>query len=85
MKIQVTQEDINQGVRACTNNCAVALALKRAGFPFVQVHSKSVITKMRDDFTVAESIPLPEEVAFFIDSFDDGDPVGPIEFELSES
>lgn len=83
MKIVVTQEDIAHGKRACMFDCAVALALKRAGVKFIKLSYNEIITKVGPDgLEVLESIPLPPEATQFIVDFDDQTPVSPFEFEL---
>ncbi len=78
MKITVTNDDIDQGRKRDPNNCAVALALRRAGVAHFGVTGMLVC--------IAEgpaSVMLPANVQEWIMEFDRGLTVGPIEFELS--
>ncbi len=82
MKIQVTQEDINQGVRQECEKCPIALAVIRAIGPQAATMRISV-----DDAWVdigEESWCLPRSAARFVSDFDSGKAVTPFEFELTE-
>lgn len=76
MKIQVTQEDINNGMRRNGNKCPVTLAIKRAtGIALVSSGLTICVYGRR------ELIP-PVAVTEFIEQFDAGNPVSPFEFNL---
>ena len=76
MKIDVTQEDIDRGVKGACTQCPVALALARA-FPDVYVDVATTQLLVGDEF-----IRAPSVVSIFIEDFDDGEPVQPFSFDL---
>lgn len=83
MKIQVTDDDIAVGKRGCGDQCPIFHAIKR-----VMMNENIIVFNHRIQlydkaFRVAiRSILLPKEVTAFIDSFDDGNPSQPFEFDL---
>jgi hypothetical protein len=76
MKIQVTREDIEQGRRRDPNNCAVAVALRRAGV------SHFGVTGMVVSFAGSTVVLLPVTVQEWIMDFDWGVKMDPMEFDL---
>jgi hypothetical protein len=80
MKITVTQEDIQAGQRRDPEQCAVALALFRAGLDHCGVMGPSVTVS--DAFGRLICLPLPVAVSDWIFDFDAGKAVGPITFEM---
>ena len=92
MRIEVTQEDIDQGVRCDTDNCPVALAIGRqfkdcfavlvgdanaAVFRFYHDERSNMTRQTRSDF------PLPQEAKTFVVDYDAGEEVAPFAFEVS--
>lgn len=81
MRIQVTAEDIANGIPYECEACPVALALKK--------HSPNVdadIIVDADNIWWGEAAySTPEEVVSFITNFDKGDAVEPFEFYLEEA
>ena len=79
-KITVTQEHIDKGDVGSSHSCPVAIACKDAGLidPCVD---KLVISQELSDGAVI-GIYTPIKVAEFIENFDAGKEVKPIEFEL---
>jgi hypothetical protein len=80
MKIRVTQEHINQGVKFHAGKCPVALACREAtGQPHVV---------SRDEIIVLTSPMIrhktPADVGAFIYAFDHSRLVQPLEFELED-
>lgn len=73
MKIVVTQQDIDAGRKFCARECAIALAMKRAGFNFEKLFGTVIVIDGKDH-------PLPEELTVKINEFDDGN-LTPFEFE----
>jgi len=77
MKVTVTQQHIDKGVKGSCGFCPIALAIKEAfNTDYVLVAS---------DLDIGESIrdfPTPEEVQQFYCDFDRGQPVQPFTFEL---
>lgn len=73
-KIQITQEDIDRGVRRSASNCAIAVGLKEEFAYEISVTNMIVIG---NDAYQAE----PEVVRWFA-NFDMGRPVKPITIEL---
>ena len=77
MKIQVTEEDIKNGVRHFCSSCPVALAIKKL-YPaetWVSVSARRVVIE-------ETSYDLPEVAITFIQMFDKGQKVEPITFDL---
>lgn len=79
MKITVTQEHINRGIRSSIWQCPIALAIKEQTKGRVLVAgSTSLVTKNG----VETVYNLPETAARFIINFDNGDKVVPMEFDI---
>ncbi len=76
MKINVTQNDINQGRIASADCCPVARAIRR------QTGREALVGPMYCDISDQENIPLPEEVRRFICDFDCGIEGKPFSFYL---
>lgn len=77
--IEVTQDDINNGIRG-SEKCALNLACRRVFNERLEVVTNdSIELKDPDCFYV-----LPEIVQLYIDSYDGGIEVGPMSFSLSE-
>jgi hypothetical protein len=79
IQIQVTQEDIDRGVRCTCENCPLALAMTRA-------LAQDVVVVIGEYFFISEADkdakPLPRVAEMFRSAFDAGFPVQPFEFEL---
>ena len=73
-KIQITQEDIDKGIRRNASNCAIAVGLKQ-NFAY-NISVADVIRIGNDDYQAT-----PEVVRWFV-NFDRGRPVKPITIEL---
>ena len=76
-KIQITQEDIDKGVRRNASNCAIAVGLKQE-FAY-NISVTDVIRIGNDNYQAT-----PEAVRWFA-NFDLGRPVKPITIELVSS
>ena len=75
MRIQVTQQDIDNGTRREGDSCPIALACSRLGLE-VDVHNTSI--------EIADKLHrLPHEAIRFVSNFDDGNDVLPFEFEVA--
>ena len=87
MLVEVTQENINQGVNFSTNSCPVALAMQENGFENVRVN----ILYISYDYQPTP-LQLHNEVCLHIDSplsqwiqvFDDVGEVLPIQIDINE-
>jgi len=80
MKIQVTQGDIDSGVRNNCTMCPVALAIKgQSNLEHIAV-SRFDVSFWRDHHWAFS--PLPFEVIQFIAYFDEGKTVEPFIFDL---
>lgn len=90
MKIQVTQEDIKNGIRGSTTKCPVALACQRALGPDAVACGRAIYTGVvqhakPSNWVVKEygaMFLVPPQVRVWIQDYDDCVPVAPIEFEL---
>ena len=81
MKIQVTQQDIDNGLKGLCTHCPVALAFKRViQGGSVEVGDAAYIFPYNFDGPTV-MITLPEFVHKFIRAFDSGNKVEPFEFE----
>lgn len=80
VKISVTQDDINSGVRNACLDCPIALAIKRAGH-IAKVGSEVVYLppNVRRAFRPTS---LPRSAQRFIRRFDQAKPVEPFNFFL---
>ena len=75
--ISITQDHIDQGIRASCNKCPLALAIKEI-FP-----DKKILVGYNVVFVNSYiGIELPEDLMEFIYSFDSGKLVEPREFQL---
>ena len=78
MKIEVTQEHIDQGIINSLVNCPIALAIKSKGFN-CRLDQLYIYIDLKDKIIY---IQTPKFVANFIKDFDDGRPVSPFSFEI---
>lgn len=79
-RIQVTAEDIANGTRGNCAFCPVARAVCRAtGSVDVSVTGLGVTIWCGEE---TASLAIPDAVGRFVDDFDCGKPVHPIEFDL---
>lgn len=77
MIIEVTQEDIDAGIKKNCTKCPIALAVQRAfKNSSLEIGGLSVY---QDCHKVCE---MPYEARVFVQCFDDGKPVNPFTFEL---
>jgi hypothetical protein len=79
MRIEVTAEDIADGLRNSAYECPIALACKRVGVPVPFVETDQVSNGVQ-----GVPAPLPREARDFIDRYDDGEDVEPFAFEINE-
>ena len=80
MKIEVTQEDIANGIKNSCINCPVARALNRVGFRNANVG----YNKGWEHYGLSmKFFRVPKELSSFIDKFDRGLPVEPASFEIT--
>lgn len=85
MRIEVTQEDINNGRRKSCNACPVALAVKRATQAReVSIHEQVGYFAASSFVTHMDVFDLPSEAIEFIDNFDYGNSVRPFAFEVED-
>lgn len=81
MKIQVTQDHINTGIPKCPGHCPVSIAIQE------NIRNKHVrvgydTVKIENDVFFIHNMPVYCEVAQWINDFDMGLPVEPIEFQI---
>ncbi len=81
MKITVTQEHIDGGVKDSPWACPIARALPRApaGYDYEVFEDRVHLWSSREG---ARYSYLPEEARLFVAKFDNGEAVEPFEFEL---
>ena len=75
--VRVTQWDIDNGLRGSSNDCPIAIALGRAGYP-----DAVVFGAFWRPTHPALSVPMSRPAAKFADRFDDGESVNPSTFHL---
>ena len=80
MKIKVTQEDIDKGIRHSPGSCPVARAINRQS----EKDNASVGLSCIYFYNIGgfSETPTPLDAALFINKFDQRQPVKPFEFEL---
>ncbi|WP_420431490.1 hypothetical protein [Candidatus Poriferisocius sp.] len=85
MKIEVTQDHIDQGFRKSCRGCPVARAICDAypGEPIVLVDGADVMVYEEDQTSVLYDLPL--EAVLFIKDYDVRNPVEPFTFTLEEA
>ena len=90
MKIYITAENIEQGKPSCDETCALALAFKDAGFcasvgdDSVDLWPAAADEVDRFGFRPTRCYYLPDELIRFVSSFDDKQPIEPMEFDFSD-
>ena len=78
--IEVTQEDIDRGVRKESCQCPIALALQRCtGYLWAAGPLEACRIGVADS-----DVEFPRDAKRFIRNFDDGLPVQPFSFEYDE-
>ena len=85
MKIQVTQADIERGIKNRCDFCPVAIAISRhlpTGLE-ITVFSEAMLFEGRFGDGPSTAIDTDQTVVDFIESFDNGKPVAPFSFNLS--
>ena len=80
-RIEVTAEDIAKGVQGSSDSCPIALAVKR--------ECRDDIEAYVDAYSVDLCFPTfglysieSSDIEWFVESFDEGEPVDPIAFDL---
>lgn len=81
LEITVTADHIARGARCTSDACPVALAIKETLHPLSVDVQVEVINFGVPGGKFAPVVP-PDEVACFVDEFDDGLPVQPFTFTL---
>lgn len=84
MKISVTQDDIDKGIRLLSDSCPVAIAMNRCGFVRSAAYKTYLIWNHRGTFSGWNGMATPLLVKEFITKFDEGQAVSPFEFDLDE-
>ena len=79
MKIEVTQEDIEQGWPSSTTHCPIALAVKRTLQREVEVYMASIVLSPASPYRQRIWVG---EIKDFVRDYDAGWPVQPITFDL---
>lgn len=79
MKVIVTQDHINNGMKNCTKLCPIALALREHGVA-PSVGASHAGLYIDNGFWYRGR--LPDAAQLFVARFDEGDKVEPFEFDL---
>ena len=82
MRIEVTEESIEDGVRGSPSECPIAQALCAHGFGWPSVRRDHVVFTKHPGNFLGIKADLPEEAQTFVRSYDDGEEVEPFEFEI---
>ena len=80
MRIEVTQEDIDNGEKRKCDTCAVAIAAHRAFKDCIILVDGEQMDVIRNGKW--KVIDLPDSATRFIEDFDAGRPVQPFSFEV---
>lgn len=82
--INVTQEDIDEGLPDKCSQCPVALAVKRYVRPryYIMVSAQHLTVYPPGPALDQCLYPMPDSVSNFVQNFDDAQRVKPFEFEL---
>lgn len=75
MRIDVTQDDIDAGIRIDCTHCPIALAVRRL-IPYANVGCYTVYADEMPDYV------LPQPAIDFIRAFDNKRPVKPFSFDM---
>jgi hypothetical protein len=82
LKIEVTAEDIQNGMPGWCGKCPVALAVRRALGGFVKREVASVGVSYAAVYVDSRIHMLPSDARMFVQNFDEGEPVEPFDFEI---
>jgi hypothetical protein len=82
VKVQVTQQHIDSGVRGSCTSDPIALALKDLGFIRPWVGISYIYVSGRNGGFMKECATLPPEAYEFLKHFDNGLPCGPLTLEI---
>jgi len=81
--VNVTQDDIDNGVRVCCHFCPIALAISRS-FPGEEIYVTRHLVKIRRSNGLKTLIAnLPLHATLFVSAFDDEAVVFPITLALA--
>lgn len=88
MKLDITQEHIDKGIRGSFESCPIALAAKKE-CPGKRIHINSATIRAYDitddnDRETGLIYWLPVAARDFIQAFDGREPVKPFSFEITE-
>ena len=81
MKIHVTQDHIDRGLRHSASACPVSLALAELTETEWSVGNAACYMRVSDPLA-KQSLVLPAEAYWFINAFDAGFDVNPLDFDL---
>lgn len=86
MRVSVTQDHIDNGVKDDTGCCPIGLALKDCGIEDPEVQNSFVRWEEVHGTWRRLKLPdLPAAARLFIERFDAGKPVAPFTFKLEET
>lgn len=80
--INVTAEDIENGVALSCKHCPVSVALRRISGAYWAHTDQTEIRIGKNDVLKSDSYPTPKEVKEFITAFDRDKEVAPFTFQL---
>lgn len=83
MRITVTQEDIEKGVRRNCVRCPIALAMTRqTGLPWFVDERGGIVFSHKHPKNIQLMVDLPWQAMDFMSGFDSGLPMFPFTFDL---
>ena len=83
LKVEVTQEDIDEGVQGCPTGCPIALAVKRAcSLPKATVMVSDKIFIIPWDNSERQTLSLPANGAEIVHNYDAIGVMSPFDFEI---
>src|SRR5690348_452339 len=81
-QIEVTQEDIDKGLKGNCSACPIALAVNRT-IPGANSTVSDMFNHVYCPGVSRKNADTPDDAAWFISDFDDGKPVEPFSFTLT--
>jgi hypothetical protein len=83
VKLKITQDNIDHGLRGSSTSDPVALALKDKGFVRPYVGINEITVHGRNNVVFLKKCPTPPEVLAFLERFDQSLAVEPTSFEVA--
>jgi len=82
MLVQVTAEHVKRGIRGSYSGCPIALAVRDLGYEYVS--ARWSVCRVSKALPKIIEYDMPREARVFVEHFDSGKPVQPIQFIMEE-